>query len=429
LYREAQAALARFSSSPRAAARAKAVDHRDWSAGFGAGRLAFGQYPAKWTFDPFAPVTIANCNSDFVVFGLNVAGSVGVAGTQANLIGLNSLYSSQQPGPTPLCGASPTYLFAYNITTIPNGRILTSPVLSLDGTKVAFMETSTVAGTRQTVMHVVNIPASNPSPLFPQGSSAASPVVPAGMVSVNISAAQSARSSPWVDYATDTMYVATDDGRLHKISPVFNNPPVPETSPWPLLVNPGSVFTRPVFDDVTHNVFLGEGTGRVYVVNVISQSVTPIVVGALGSTNPRVLDSPIVDSTAGTFLATTSNDGTSAAVVQYHTSSPFTLIARARIGKGSTGAPGTVVNLYGGDFDNTYFSTPATGHMIVCGTGAADTIPTIYSLSFDSSAHLQSTATPVGAVSSSGTARCGPVTEFFNSNWESPTIALWVLRR
>jgi hypothetical protein len=36
--------------------------------------VQFGQYPAKWTDNPFAPVTLANCTSDYVVFGLNVVG-------------------------------------------------------------------------------------------------------------------------------------------------------------------------------------------------------------------------------------------------------------------------------------------------------------------------------------------------------------------
>jgi hypothetical protein len=74
------------------------------------------------------------------------------------------------------------------------------------------------------------------------------------------------------------------------------------------------------------------------------------------------------------------------------------------------------VNLYGGDFDNTYFSTPGSGHMIVCGTGTADTIPTIYSLTFNSAGHLTGVSSPLTALSSSATARCGPITEFFNSN-------------
>jgi hypothetical protein len=408
LYREARAAMARSWSLHRSVSTA---EHRDWSVLFGGGRISFGQFPAKWTDNPFSPVTAANCATDFVVFGLNVAGSA----TQANLIGLKSLYSSPTT-PSPLCGTSPTFLFAYNISTIPNGRIVTSPVLSLDGTKVAFIETSTVSGTRQTIMHVVNIPTSNPGPGFPQGSSAASPVVPTGMTSLPLTVINAdSRSSPWVEYATDTMYVAADDGMLYKIHPVFTGTPALAGSPWPLLIHATSQLTSPVIDDVSGNAFMGALNGRMYVVNVNTPAaVTAIPIGAPGSFNAGVRDSPIIDSTAGTVLATTSNDSTSAAVVQVGTAS-LTEIARARIGQGSTDLV-TAVNLYGGDFDNTYFSTPATGHMIVCGTGAADTIPTIYSLNFNSAGHLTGVSSPLTALSSSATARCGPITEFFNSN-------------
>jgi hypothetical protein len=100
-----------------------------------------------------------------------------------------------------------------------------------------------------------------------------------------------------------------------------------------------------------------------YVVNVVTPgAVTAIPIGNPAAFNPGVRDSPIVDSTAGTALAVTSNDSTSAAIVQIITVL-LSEIARAPIGQGSTG--GTAVNLYGGDFDNTYFSTPASGHMIV----------------------------------------------------------------
>lgn len=66
---------------------------RDWSVSFGAGRVAPGMSPAKYGFDTTAA---PDCINDYVVFGLNVAGS----GTQANLIAFNQLYS----GTGGLCG-------------------------------------------------------------------------------------------------------------------------------------------------------------------------------------------------------------------------------------------------------------------------------------------------------------------------------------
>jgi hypothetical protein len=410
LYREARAAMARFSSSPRVASAVSAADHRDWSVLLGGGRIQFGQFPAKWSDNPFAPVTLANCDTDFVVYGLNVAGSA----TQANLIGFNNLYSAQSG--LALCGLQPTFLFAYNISTVPNGRILTSPVLSLDGTKVAFIETVTTAGSRQTIVHVLNIPTSNPGPGFPEGSSAASPAIPTAMTSLTIAANSDTRSSPWVDYATDTMYVAADTGSLYKITGVFGGTPTLAGSPWPLLINLNSQLTSPVLD-VNGNAFMGAGNGRVYSVNVNTPgTVTAIQIGTPGLPSRGVFDTPILDSTASTLLAISSNSTigvTPAAVVSQIDTNTLTEINRVAIGLGST--TGTAVTLYGGDFDNTYFSTPATGHMLVCGTGALDTTPTLYSLSFDSSAHLLAAAG--GAqLSTDITARCGPITEFYNVN-------------
>ncbi len=414
LYREARASLRGVTSNPQAAVAASGNQGRDWSVALGGGRIQVGNYPAKWTDDPFAPVTIANCLSDYVVFGLNVVGSA----TQANLVGLYNLYSS--PTTPALCpGGNPLFLFAYNISTVPGGLIRTSPVLSLDGKKIAFIETDPTNGSARTILHVLNIPASNPGPGHPQGTSAVSPVVPAvgAMTSLTIATVADTRSSPWVDYATDTMYVCADNGRVYKITGVFNGTPTLAGAPWPKLINLNTLLTSPIFDDVTGKLFVGAGNGRVYSVSAdnVSTAVTVLQVGTTGALNPAVLDTPIVDSTAGTLLAISSNDATvlhSAVVVQANTNN-LTQIQRLSIGTGS--ASGTAVNMYGGDFDNAYFNDPATGHMLVCGTDAVTTVPTLYNLSFDSAAHL-TTAAQLSAVSTATTARCGPITEFYNPN-------------
>jgi hypothetical protein len=284
--------------------------------------------------------------------------------------------------------------------------------LSLDGKKVAFVETSTVAGARTSVLHVLKIPASgthataNPSFAVPFGD----------MTSTTIGAASNTRSSPWVDYTTDTAYVGLDNGRLYKITGVFNGTPaLVSTAPWPVTINLNSTLTSPVLDPATGNVFLGAGNGRLYSVNVNSPAgVTVIQIGRTGSTNPALLDSVIFDATGRTLFAITSNDAVlnGAAVVQVDTSS-FAVLSRVLVGQGSTS--GTAINLYDGDFDNNYFNSPVTGHMLVCGTGVADTTPNRYLLSFNAAGILQ----PPGVVTQISTnvnARCGPVTEYFNSN-------------
>jgi hypothetical protein len=119
--------------------------HRDWSISLGAGTTAPAMYPAKFTFDPGAT---ADCSTDFIVYPVDVAGST----TQPNIVGFNNLYSGGTSGaPTGLCGSravvsgndrsSATTIFSYNITAA-GGHVATSPALSLDGTKVAFVESA-----------------------------------------------------------------------------------------------------------------------------------------------------------------------------------------------------------------------------------------------------------------------------------------------
>jgi hypothetical protein len=91
-------------------------------------------FPAKFGFNPDATVTSANCATDYVVYGLNAAGSA----TQANLVGIKNLYS----GTGGLCGSTPTVNWAYDGTNVSGGKILTSTVISMDGTQIAYVESA-----------------------------------------------------------------------------------------------------------------------------------------------------------------------------------------------------------------------------------------------------------------------------------------------
>lgn len=404
LYKEALAlSKPRLLNPPSAPDFNAPASHPDWSITLGTGRVAFGMYPAKWNSDPSLPITSANCTSDFVIYGLNVAGATG---GQPGMIGLYNLYSGTAPF---LCtGGQPFVLFSYNTTTVANGAIRTSPVLSQDGKKVAFIET-VVNNPKTTIFHVLTIPA-----IGSNGTTAKSVAPPAGkMTSLTIVANSDTRSSPWIDYPSDTAYVAADDGKLYKIHPVFSGTPALVTgAPWPITLKLNSVFTSPVLD-VNGDVYLGAGNGNLYTTNV--NSLTPVVTfHAVGSGTPNagILDSPLLDSGNSVF-AISSNDANtshSAVVVQMATT---TLTEKARINIGQGSNSGTTVNLYDGDFDNN-FTTPGSGHLLVCGTAAASTIPATYMLPFNSSGNLTS-ATP-NNVSTSNAARCGPVTEFFNQN-------------
>jgi hypothetical protein len=407
LYREAfeQAQAAINRSKPGFSAVSTARPHRDWSVSLGSGHIEFGQFPAKWNTDPTAT---PSCTTDYVIYALNVAG---VTGGQPSIVGLNNLFAG---GANPLCnGNQPNFLFSYNTTTITGGVIRTSPVLSLDGKKVAFIETQIPNGPKTSVLHVLNVPTSgtqvtaNPSVLPPAGA----------MTSLTIGGSSNFRSSPWVDYASDTLYVGLDDGRLYKVTGVFKGTPTLAGAPWPITINLNSSLGSPVLDNVTGNLFIGALNGRLYTVNVNTPAgVSTIQVGRAGATNPGLYDAPIFDATAGTVFAITSNDNVSngSSVVQVNASAPHNIVTRVSIGLGSSTGPGNSVNLWDGDFDNAYFNNPATGHMLVCGTGAADTTPHRYLLGFNGAGVLQPGSSV--QISTNTMARCGPITEFFNSN-------------
>jgi hypothetical protein len=407
LYKEAVAlSKPRPLNPPPAPDFSSPAPHPDWSFTLGSGRVAPGMYPAKWNSDPTLPITFANCTTDFVIYGLNVAG---VTGGQASMIAFYNLYS----GSGSLCGVSqPSVLFSYNTSTVANTQIRTSPVLSMDGKKVAFIETA-VNNPKSTTFHVLTIPA-----IGSNGTSATKSIAPpaGAMTSLTVAANSDTRSSPWIDYSSDTAYVAADDGKLYKIHPVFTGTPaLVTTSPWPILIHTNDVLTSPVLD-VTGIVYMGSGSGFLYSTNVTSAApvVTRVAVGS-GTPNPGINDSPLLDSGNSVF-AISSNDANtshSAVVVQLATTT-LTEKARINIGLGNNGGNGmNNFNLYDGDFDNN-FTTPGSGHLFVCGTAAASTIPATYMLPFNSSGNL-TTATPNNVSTNTG-ARCGPVTEFFNQN-------------
>jgi hypothetical protein len=381
--------------------------HPDWSYTLGTGRVQPGQFPAKWNSNPLLPITSANCTTDFVVFGLNVPG---VTGGQASMIAFYNLYSGTG---TALCsGLQPKVLFSYNTSTVANSQIRTSPALSLDGKKVAFVET-TINNPKTTIFHVLKIPAIGPNNGADTTHSVA---VPSGaMSSLTVVGNSSTRSSPWIDYDTDSAYLAADKGSLYKIHPVFTGTPaLVTTAPWPILIHLNSVFTSPVLD-VNGDIYLGAGNGILYSTNVNSAAptITTHTVGS-GTPNPGILDSPLLDSGTSVF-AISSNDATtshSAVVVQMATTT-LTEKARINIGQGSNG--GGTINLFDGDFD-VNFTTPGSGHFFVCGTASNSTRPTTYMLPFDSNGNLTATGETTTLVSNNTAARCGPVTEFFNQN-------------
>src|SRR5437762_771578 len=63
----------------------------DWAVSLENGFVPANQFPAKYRFD----VSTQSCSGDYVVFALTVA-----SGTQANLVGINNLYTAASPACT-----------------------------------------------------------------------------------------------------------------------------------------------------------------------------------------------------------------------------------------------------------------------------------------------------------------------------------------
>lgn len=370
---------------------------RDWNVALGNGHIAPEMFPAKYSFDPGAPPSCAN---DYVAMGLNVAGS---SGHQANLVAFNNLYA----GTGGMCGGAPTVMFAYTITTVSAGRILTSPALSLDGKKIAFVET----GSGLSIFHVVTWATG------PGNGTITVAAVPgvgntASMTSLTFAAALNTSSSPWVDYNTDTAYVGANDGNVYKITGVFKGTPTLAGAPWPVAVSPGFRLTGPVLDKNLGLVMVGSANATFYSVNATTGAVGSLAIGHSNSTNPGVLAPPVVDVTNGTSFVVTANDGTSGVLVEID-SATMALLAKANIGLASKSR--TAVSLFQPAFDNNYFNDPSTGVVRLCGTGAADITPWQYAFGF--TGRVMNT-TPVFSqqLLNVTTARCTGWTEFFNPN-------------
>lgn len=371
---------------------------RDWNISLGGGHVTAGMSPAKFGFDPSA---VPSCANDYVVFGLNV---VGVTGGQGNLVAFNNLYRGTSPNG--LCGTgAPSVLFSYNTSTVASGLIRTSPVLSLDGKKIAFVE----SGTNISVFHVLTWTAG-------AGTSVTRSVAPASMVSITYApTATNSLSSPWVDYKNDVAYVGANNGNLYKITGVFNGTPTLAGAPWPVTIHAGRRLSAPVLDDPgTRNIFLGDNVGILWSVNADTPStIKSLAVGKPTGANPQILDGPLVAN--GTVFAVSANDGTSAVIVEADATT-LAELARGRTGRGS--ATGTSLNLYDGAFDNNYSTDPATGTIFVCGTGAADSTPWRYTFGFNTGTPpiMKTTASSSAQIVNSTRSRCSPISEFFNPN-------------
>jgi hypothetical protein len=387
---------------------------RDWSLPLRS-HVTHQMYPAKFSFDPAAA---PDCLNDYVVFGMVATGTPGASGGQANLVALNNLYVNSYG--TGYCTGitAPTVLFAYNITTVTGGRISTSPVLSEDGTKIAFVES--VPGTSsRAIFHVLT---------WTGGQGAIkNAAVPGSMTSLTFSPTSNcSTSSPWIDYATDVVYVGSDKGNVYKITGVFKGTPAlpPPGGTWPVTVHTNFHLTPTVLDAGRSVLMVGSSDGVLYKIDttkgVLASS--SLRVGQKGGTSSGIVAPPIVDGTSGTTFVVSANGassapgGHSAVLVQADTDT-MAEMRRDPIGLGASG--GTVLHLYDPTLSNDYINDPSTGVIRLCGTKVDDTSPWQYAFGFTVSGTqpiLNGSPSFSQQLLTSTAARCTGWTEFFNPN-------------
>jgi len=412
----------RYGAHPGLMARRKRHPRIDWAMSLGPGTgnpanggLAVGESPAKYSFNINNTYSCAN---DYVVYTIGATPSA----TQANIVAFNNLYtgtvSSSCPfGPqTPPTTdyTQPTFMWSYAIGTSAS---FLSPTLSLDGTKVSFIENGNPA-----LFDVL-------TPTTGQGTDATHPFViaAAGASLVRLDYTNSAaagckasttnsNSSAYIDYTNDVAYVGADNGRLYKITGVFKGTPavqycvtVPSAAANPLL-------TSPVYDQMSNQVFVSDGF-KVYSYTPGAASFTAsgsIAVASNAGADPIVL-SPIVDTTNGFVYVFSGADSTNTHSIVSQMNLGLTSQVTAQIGPASTQF------ILDGDFDNAYFTAgPKTGAgtLYACGTQAnSATRPSLYALSFSAPNGLMNAAPAMsdnrninGAANPAGT--CSPLLDF-----------------
>jgi hypothetical protein len=390
----------------------------DWAMSLGpTGGMPIGESPAKYSFTSNGTYS---CTNDFVVYTIGAAPGA----NQANIVAFNNLYTGTASSSCPFGPQTPpttdfkqpTFMWSYRAGSAAS---FLSPTLSLDGTKVAFIENS------NPVMFDVLTWVSG------QGTDATHPVVPgsggSSLVQLNYtnsaatgckSSNGNSNSSAYIDYSNDVAYVGADNGILYKISGVFKGTPAVQ---YCVTVKANALLTSPVYDQVSNQVFVSDAFS-VYSFTPGAAGFTAsgsIAVASAASADPIIL-SPIVDSTNGFVYVFSAADSTNTNSIVSQINLGLTSKVNAAIGPAAKGAQEFILD---GDFDNAYFTTgPKTGAgtLYGCGTQAnASTKPSLYALSFSSpnglmnstpamsdNRHINGASNPVGT--------CSPLLDFFD---------------
>ena len=335
--------------------------------------------------------------------------------------------------------------WSYAVSSSIAAGVPTSPALSLDGTKVAFVESKSGS---QPHFHVLawksgdGVNAANKqdaqSPTVLSTFTAFAPTAGSGTVTnlaFGVSGAGSGDtlSSPFVDYGTDKVYIGDDKGHLVRLKNVFctvnvacsgATPPAPsiDTS-WgtagTVTVACGSKLSGPVVDFFTGNVFVGCSDGKLYGFNSSGSALagSPVTVGD-GSATGGIVDPPIVDGANGFIYTVSGTDGANAVLVQTKTNLTSKLVATL----GKAGGQ----NIHAGAFNDAYFSSSTSANWLIYvqGYNGGGNHVFLYGAGFDASRNLIAGTPANGLNIHSSIVECSPFTEILNSGTDRLFLAL-----
>ena len=391
---------------------------------FAGGSNATGVQPNVFPAFYGASFTTADCTNDFVVFPTGQLGST----TEANIVAFNNLYSG--------CGGGvPSVLWALNTGA---AQVTNSPVVSADGTEVAFIQSDGTTASLVVVKWAAAPSDTVDSPQTPTTVSDITTCTTLPCMTVTNLTNNDTYSAPFYDYyqANDVLYVGDDSGSLEKFTGVFNG-----AIAGPTTINLGQAnpLASPVVDDSLGCVYVGDTAGYLYRVNAgvsgsactgttFSANATSVILG--NGANAGIFDGVIVDSSAGevyAFVAASTAltfGGTCATnsncVVQYPTD--FADAADpAQVEPVGTGAASYPI--YAGTFDNVYYSaaTP-TGNLYIMGNTGVTTGATLYGIPIKSGV-MQVPVTARANMTATGAHPWpSPLTEFCN-NGASPCVS------
>jgi hypothetical protein len=329
----------------------------------------------------------------------------------------------------------PSVYWAYNTVD----KIQTSPMFSLDGTQIAFVQTNGVPASSLVLLKwapSTTQTVDSPQTLtrvtrFAYLTCTAPCFTSIALPNLSLANDTDTNSSVFYDYADDVAYVGDDSGLLHKFTPVFKGQLAEVRTGWPVQVspNPGATaLTDPVYDSGSGNVFVEDKGGFLYRVSsttgVVTQSGQLDFSVEFDGGGPGFVQGPIVDSTAGFVYAFATSDGSErcpvgvggadcSAVYQLPTNfSPTSTGSEALVGTSSV-EPTPPNPLYIGAFDSTYEnSVNARGNLYVCGNTGGP--PILYQVAIQG--NVLGHVTPGPVLSTSTSTPCSPVTDVLNLN-------------